>query len=202
MKYSNFRIMDPETRDLVGELLAEGARDPSVFMSFVHCWMAFNGWMASVTEKETDADMIKAFASDERLMRAFDRVMADFPAFRESVLRFSSHWPVLNVKDARKKVGREAALQLDAEQYRNLCLQKKVKQQPAAWQVGIEPSWEQLLRVVYQVRCNLFHGTKSPTNFRDRELVVSSNQIVRQFLAETRCLEWVDEPKERRGRAA
>jgi hypothetical protein len=51
------------------------------------------------------------------------------------------------------------------------------------------PTWEQVLRTIYQVRCNLFHGQKSPENARDGELILKSHMILRAFLAETGCLE-------------
>jgi hypothetical protein len=159
-------------------------------MPFVHTWMAFNGWMACVTEEETDAGMVRACASDERLIRANDQIMAGSPTFRESVLSFSSHWPVLNVRDAKKKLGRTAIWDLSADEYKQRCSEKGVKQQPAVSSAGSTPSWEELLRVIYQVRCNLFHGTKAPGSYRDRQLVLGSGEILKQFLKETACLEW------------
>lgn len=48
--------MESETKDLVLDLM-ENADRWSAFMSFVNIWMAFNGWMAAVTERETDADI-------------------------------------------------------------------------------------------------------------------------------------------------
>jgi hypothetical protein len=45
-------------------------RQRSAFMSFVNVWMAFNGWMAAVTERETDADLIRDFAANARLGKA------------------------------------------------------------------------------------------------------------------------------------
>ncbi len=65
-----------------------------------------------------------------------------------------------------------------------------VKLQPVGWIAGNVPAWPQLLRTIYAVRCNLFHGTKSPQNYRDHELVVASDQILRMFIERTACFEW------------
>jgi hypothetical protein len=49
-----------------------------------------------------------------------------------------------------------------------------------------------LLRTIYQVRCNLFHGEKSPQNLRDRDLVVAADRILAHFLTATGCFDWYD----------
>ena len=65
-----------------------------------------------------------------------------------------------------------------------------VKQQPLACAAGAVPTWEQVLRTIYQVRCNLLHGEKSPQKERDRRLILKSDRILRA--AETGCLGWYD----------
>jgi hypothetical protein len=40
----------------------------------------------------------------------------------------------------------------------------------------------QVLDAVYQVRCNLFHGKKSPTNLRDAQLVQAAANVVSGLL--------------------
>lgn len=39
-----------------------------------------------------------------------------------------------------------------------------------------------LVQIIYTVRCNLFHGAKSPASGRDYELVYSSTIIMEEFL--------------------
>jgi hypothetical protein len=90
----------------------------------------------------------------------------------------------------RKKLGRDAFWRLQRDEFTAACEASNVKRQPAVWTAGDIPSWEQLLRTIYQVRCNLFHGEKSPQNLRDRQLILKSDGILRMFLAETGCLGW------------
>ena len=40
-----------------------------------------------------------------------------------------------------------------------------------------------LMSVVYQIRCNLVHGSKDPDNVRDRSLVSSSQEVLERVLA-------------------
>jgi hypothetical protein len=108
------------------------------------------------------------------------------------VIDFAAMWPVLNSRDVRKKIGRDAFQRFDRNDLIAACMAVGVKQQPLAWAGGEMPTWEQVLRAIYQVRCNLFHGEKSPQNLRDRRLILKSDRILRAFLAETNCLAWYD----------
>lgn len=188
--FSNFQVMEAETKDLVLDLMENADRQRSAFMSFVNIWMAFNGWMAAVTERETDADMIRDIAANKRLISAYYELMESSQTFLRLILDFAAMWPVLNVRDVRKKLGRDAFWRLEREALIAACEAANVKQQPAGWKIGAIPSWEQSLRTIYQVRCNLFHGEKSPQNVRDRQLILKSDRILRAFLAETACFEW------------
>lgn len=192
-KFSNFQILEPEAKDLVAELLENADRQRSAFMSFMNVWMAFNGWMASVTEGETDAAMLRNLVCERRLINAYDELMANNRQFRRMIEDFAAMWPVLNVRDVRKKLGRDAFRRFDnRDELIAAGRAADVKQQPSVWAAGEEPTWEQVLRTIYQVRCNLFHGEKSPQNVRDRRLILKSDRILRAFLAETDCLSWYD----------
>ena len=188
--FANFQIMEPETRDLVLDLFRNADRQRSAFMSFVNIWMAFNGWMASVTGRETDADMIRDLANNERLNRTYTGLMGESRQFARLVTDFAAMWPVLNVRDVRKKLGRDVFWQLERGALIAACDGANVKRAPAIWNVGDTPTWEQLLRAIYQVRCNMFHGEKSPQNSRDRQLVLKSDRILRMFITKTSCSDW------------
>ena len=113
--FRNFQVIEAETKDLVLDLMENADRQRSAFMSFVNIWMAFNGWMAAVTERETAADMIRDIAANKRLISAYDELVENSQAFRRLVLDFAAMWPVLNVRDVRKKLGRDAFWRLERE---------------------------------------------------------------------------------------
>lgn len=192
INFSNFRTLDPETADLARELIDANENQRSTFSSFVNLWMGFNGWMECVTDTNSDAEMITALANHQRLSNAYDDLMKHFPDFREKVGKFASMWPVLNVRDVRRKLGRDAFWRFSREELMSEAMREGVKLQPVAWNSGDVPSWPQLLRTVYGVRCNLFHGSKSPENYRDHELVVNCDRILRMFIDRTGCFEWHD----------
>jgi len=172
--------------------MANADRQRSAFMSFVNIWMAFNGWMESVTLARTDAEMISALAANERLIEAYDRLMGQLPYFSERVFSFAEMWPVLNVRDVRSKLGRDAFWRFSRDELLAECRRNRVKSQPQSWKNNEHPSWEKLLRTIYLIRCNMFHGVKSPQNQRDRELILHADRILRMFIEGTRCFEWRD----------
>jgi hypothetical protein len=129
-KFSNFQAMEPETKDLVIDLMQNADRQRSAFMSFVSTWMAFNGWMALVTERETDAEMIRDLASNGRLIQAYCNLMRNESPLRRLVTQFAALWPVLNVRDVRKKLGRDAFWRMNPDELASACAAVNVKRQP------------------------------------------------------------------------
>jgi hypothetical protein len=191
--YSNFHRLDPAARDVALELEAQADGQSNPFMSFVFRWMAFNGWMAAVTEEDNDRKMIDALAEAPRVIAAFDAKLAEDVAFRELVQTFAAMWPVLSVHDVRKKLGFDAFHRLERPLLLAECAAENVKQRPADSVPGSVPDWAQVLRTVYQVRCNLFHGEKSPQNGRDYNLVVTSDRLLRAFVVDSGCFGWYGE---------
>jgi len=191
VSFSDFHTLDPEAADLARELLDNAGRQRSSFMSFVNIWMAFNGWMESVTGETRDARMISAIAENRRVTEAYESLL-DRRGFRQSVTAFAATWPVVNVRDARRRLGRDAFWRFDRDEFLEECRRNEVRSEPAGWVEGETPTWPQLLRTVYAVRCNLFHGSKSPQNPRDRELVRYSDRILRVFIEESGCFGWHD----------
>jgi hypothetical protein len=191
VSFSNFRTLDPETADLARELIENADRQRSSFMSFMSLWMGFNGWMESVTGAGHDAAMITAIADNRRVTDAYEQLMHD-DDFQRRVLAFSELWPVLNVRDVRQKLGRDAFWAQERDELFDRCRREGVKMQPLGWTDRDVPTWPQLLRVIYCVRCNLFHGAKSPQHGRDCDLVRRSDRILRQFIERSGCFEWTD----------
>lgn len=191
VNFSNFRSLDPETADLAHELIDNADRQRSAFMSFMSLWMGFNGWMESVTGADHDAAMITAIAENRRATDAYEELMQD-DDFQRRVMAFSQLWPVLNVRDVRQKLGRDAFWAQDRDELFDRRRRVGVRMQPVGWTDGDVPTWPQLLRTIYCVRCNLFHGAKSPQHGRDRDLVRRSDRILRMFIERSRCFEWTD----------
>lgn len=192
ISFSNFHRLDPASRDVARELLASADGHEQAFFAFIYRWMAFNGWMSAITLEYTDRAMIDSLVAEPRLIAAHDQMMASDREYRQLVDTFATAWPVLNVRDVRRKIGHDAFRLHDRPALLAACAAANVKQQPIDWLPGQQPNWEQLLRTIYQVRCNLFHGEKSPQNFRDFKLVEASDRVLQAFMTNTNCFDWYD----------
>ncbi|NDZ12780.1 hypothetical protein C7T35_10485 [Variovorax sp. WS11] len=190
--FDNFRFLNPESADLARELVDASERQRSAFSSFSNAWMAFNGWMECVTEAETDAAMITALADHRRVGDAYTDLLRNDSEFEKDVMTFAAMLPVLNVRDVRRKLGRDAFLKWDRAELLDEVSRATVKHQPVGWVKGSVPTWPQILRAMYAVRCNLFHGSKSSENSRDHAIVVACERILRRFIDRTKCFEWHD----------
>lgn len=124
VSFNNFRTLDPEMADTARELIGGVNRRRSPFLPFMNTWMAFNGWMESVTDGGSDAAMITALAENRRMMDAFDELVDQNRAFRERVLDFADIWPVLNVRDVRKKLGYDAFWKMDRDALFEACFRE------------------------------------------------------------------------------
>ncbi|MGY4470387.1 hypothetical protein ACVWWK_006096 [Bradyrhizobium sp. LB9.1b] len=153
VSFNNFLSLDPDAVEVTRELAENADRQRSAFMSFVNTWMAFNGWMEAVTEANNDAQMITSLAENRRMITAYDSLMDQHQPFRRRVVTFSERWPVVNVRDARKKLGRDVLFRLSREDFANECRLQDVRFHPAGWTDGDIPTWPQLLRTIYAIRC-------------------------------------------------
>ena len=190
--FDNFRTLDPESADLARELVDASDGQRSAFSSFANVWMAFNGWMECITEAWTDKEMVDSVAAHQRVDLAYNDLLRDDAEFQKEIAAFAAMLPVLSVRDVRHKLGRDAFRRYDRTELLSKVIIASVKQQPVGWVAGSTPSWSQVLRAVYMVRCNLFHGSKSSENIRDHQLVVACDRILRRFIEQTHCFEWHD----------
>lgn len=136
--------------------------------------------------------MITALSGHKRLIHAYDDLLDNKPSFANKIDEFSAMWPVLNVRDVRKKLRRDAFWRFDHDELMLEVEKNQVKYQPIAWVDDNIPTWEQTLRTVYAVRSNLVHGSKSPQNQRDHNLVLVCDSIIRSFIDGTDCFNWRD----------
>lgn len=185
-------MLSPESADLARELINADVYERSAFLSFMTLWMGFNGWMECVTDARTDAEMIAACADNVRLTHKYEELMEQHADFRSDVANLASMWPVLNVRDVNRKLGRDAFRRYRHHELWALVEREAVKHEPLGWVADSIPTWPQLLRTIYCIRCNLFHGAKSPQGFRDHHLVVGCDKVLRTFIEGTNCLEWSD----------
>ncbi|MEA4873405.1 MAG: hypothetical protein VB076_11435 [Synergistaceae bacterium] len=115
-------------------------------------WLAFN-WLYSECGNEYEWENIQFFC------RKNLRILSTFDAFNTDEIKIFEQKPVMNGKTANVGVHQKKRF------------------------VGVNnKDIENLIMTLYQVRCNLFHGSKSLHNPRDVDLVRASSVILEGYL--------------------
>ncbi len=118
---------------------------------FISLWIAFNGWMrAKFGEGINDRSQINALKGMPDFKNTFEDMKVKDPDFKKNLDELENK----SVVDMR---------------FRNECEDI----------YKYDGTFESLLEVIYQVRCNLFHGRKNlEENKKDFELVSLSHSIL------------------------
>lgn len=193
-KIDRFRMLHPDGRNLVAHWFTLAYEqldcDPDEsFEPFICAWIAFNGWASCCTELDRDREIVRALSLSSELVLQFDRSIEESTSFRTIAERFRSYWPVFKAQELRRlrapmhMMGDRQGIvtgyfDIGAKKFEPACFRRH-----AAVGEEIPLDWPHVLAVIYQVRCNLFHGDKAPHSEIDRVLVHSGFQILVQFLS-------------------
>ena len=118
---------------------------------FISLWIAFNGWMrGKFGEDMGDRNQIESVKRMRDFKDIFNQLKEEDLSFKKRLDKFEC----LSVVNMQFKNGREDIYRYDG-------------------------SFESLIEVIYQVRCNLFHGRKNiDEDKKDFELVKLSYRIL------------------------
>jgi hypothetical protein len=126
------------------------ATNLTLFDRFISLWFAFNGWGTFITNEDADRTMINHLRTNSELMASFRVFVENDPEFLSKVKRLTEY-KVLDMRPGHEGESKS---------------------------VSDVNSWSEVLEVIYQIRCNLFHGRKSETEAYDRELVELAHYII------------------------
>ena len=115
----------------------------TVFDQFISLWFAFNSWGTYLSKKDRDTDMLRWVKENTKLSRILEQLTKKNSEFVAKLQRLSQY-KVLDMRPGHQ--GQSKSI----NDIHNL---------------------GQVLDVIYQIRCNLFHGRKSMIDSHDRELV-------------------------------
>jgi len=166
------------------------------FEKFIFLWVSINAWASMAVPDQTrnheDAYLVHSMARDPELNEQFSRLLKN-DRFSENVKAFADLGPVFQVLWLRNK-GISAWRKEEGESRadyvarvfgqdpfhrvtRNDQVQKLPAFSPACAEKhltdgeNIPADWPHLLHMIYQVRCNLFHGGKTYESAADRAFV-------------------------------
>lgn len=165
--------------------------DADCFEPFIFGWIAFNAWGESVTDLDRDKEWVFALSQDQRLSQAFaERVAIQGDSVTIAAERFRRYWPIPKVQDWRRRT-QDRPASVSNQDRLTFFEQHRISYEPAcAGRHGqtssIPLDWEHFIHATYRVRCNLFHGVKSPLDRDDQIIVASAFRALVGFLERQR----------------
>lgn len=194
VQFSNFDLLHPDGRRLIKnwyhrarERSHEG--DFGEFEAFIFLWISFNGWASCVARENRDAFWIEMLCADTQLNKLFDDFLTEDTEFYSSVIDFSEFWPIFSVVDLRER--RIVPSNHDHRSRKELTSyyleNGAARYQPACWKrhalvnEACPLTWPHVLKAIYTVRCNLFHGEKGRHSEMDRKIVIGAFSVLLMF---------------------
>lgn len=164
------------------------------FEPFIFAWFAVNAWAACVMNCDQDSEIMKKLIQDQSLNEKFNRLFKDDIEFHMRATAFAECWPIFEVKSLKRlNVNRSGEatrreivneyLEAGAERFEPRCWKKHLD-------LG-EPcpcDWPHTIAAIYRVRCNLFHGEKSPYSLIDQTIVHSAFRVLVDFFRKAEVL--------------
>lgn len=193
------RFQDLRIREIVRHWHEQGHKgvenpDQNCFEAFIYTWIALNAWGESVTDAEHDKDWVQDLAHDPELNRKFADFLAASADAQESAEEFRRLLPIPSVK-AWRRASADHPGTSDIHRRAHFFHDYRISCAPACalwhFEMGeeIPLDWLHFLPSVYQVRCNLFHGEKSPIDFTDGRIVRASLSALSPFMEDLRYFE-------------
>lgn len=162
-----------------------------LFESFSFTWFAFNAWGACVTGVEgSDKKMIIELMQEQRMRKDFAMLRNSSDArFRQYTDQFAQLWPIFDVRTIKNDQHSHIDDNVDRETVIKYYLeQEEIRFSPFCWTTHVQQGdnisidWPHTLSALYQVRCNLFHGSKIASSEHDRIIISSAFNVLAYFL--------------------
>lgn len=167
---------------------------------FIYLWVTVNAWASMVvpdiTKNHVDAYLVHCLAQDKQFKSLFLEKLTTNPVFQNRVNKLISMGPVFQVIWLRNNNIRA----WDIRQENRLEYVKHVREHNPYHELGsgnkiaaFAPScafehldlgeplpndWPHVLSIIYQIRCNLFHGGKNYMSDRDRHFIKLAYSIL------------------------
>lgn len=173
-------------------------REDNPSEKFIYLWVTVNAWLSQVvpnlSENYNESYLTHSMAIEPRFQFRFDELLKNAARFNDNVQEITELAPVFQVLWMRNNRIEPWDNQQDRKDFiaktrlRNPVNPTKQGPRPAfAPSCALEhldkgekiPSdWVHVAHIIYQIRCNLFHGGKSYDSSRDRRFVELAYQIL------------------------
>jgi hypothetical protein len=167
-----------------------GCADKESFEPFIFCWIAFNAWASCVTQEDSDRAMVRKVANCPDMRDTFLNLYAQNTSFRSAVDSFAALWPIFKAQELRRHGYVNTAGKTRNQIIENYLELEGISFSPECWRYhkekrgeAVPADWPHTIETIYRVRCNLFHGEKSPHSEMDADIVKAAFDVLVTFLA-------------------
>jgi len=147
--------MRSNIKDLISWWKIKGESESDPFARFFFFYVCFDAWITAESGEDSDGSKIKWFIQNDNCLK---KVRSDFWESSETQSWLNSLKQLSPVEDMRPNHRGE---------YTNL---------------NDINNLEEVVKYIYQIRCNLFHGAKNPMNDRDANLVEFSGLLLKKWV--------------------
>lgn len=141
------------TEGIIRDWICKAENERDIFNKFICFWISFNCYYAKITKKNGDTQALEKLYSIPEIIEIFNMIKKE-SVFNTAPLELKKQMPL---KDMR--IGHN----------------NKVKELNGF-------SIKNVIDVLYQARCNLFHGDKSGNSDRDREVISACIPVLKIVL--------------------
>ena len=199
LSIERFRHLHPDGRQLVqqwfGRAIDENANQQgSQFEAFIFLWFSFNGFASCVTGIDRDSEIIRKVGNCPDLRGKFDNLRNSDGSFSSTVEAFAESWPIFKVQDLRRLGLLHSGYSERTDLVKHYFTVPGASHEPECFEYHsargeLTPrDWPHALQAIYRVRCNLFHGEKSPSAEIDRRIVHQAFAVLASFMERARLL--------------
>lgn len=147
-------MLDENVKTLIGWWKLKGQRETDPFIKFFFFYVCFDAWITNLSQKDIDQEKLDWFLNNDNCLKAH------WPDIQSSITKswiknLSNLSPIFDMRPNH----RERSVVFD----------------------DVE-DFEQMIRFIYQIRCNLFHGGKDAMNSRDSNLVDLAGKILEKWI--------------------
>ena len=159
------------------------------FEPFIFGWIGFNGWAACCSDMDDDRDWGRALGSCPELVKSFEATKDAKIDFAGAVQEFSSYWPIFKAQELRRERIDPTGETRSKIVAHYLAHKPRLSRAPECFEDhtnarrAVPADWPHTLKALYQVRCNLFHGNKTPNSEMDRQIVYSALRVLVPFMS-------------------
>lgn len=146
---------EQKIKNLIREWYEKKAlRETEPIFKFLCLWICFNAWLAYRSQKDRDCEMLDWLKQETNsdLITVYENARRT-KSFDNLLKSFVRMFPIHDSRGMRNSI-----------------------------KINDENDRGNIIKGIYQVRCNLFHGGKEANNFRDQQLVKVCADILEQWI--------------------